>query len=97
MDNSREEAILRFQVQRNCKNLFKRFLEILERVKDEHDEGMDKLRAALPAQHKNYVDLADNLSDVKMDGLRKEVLGAGNDCIRGIEGELNNFDVSNRK
>ena len=95
MDNSqsREEAVLRFQVKRNCTLLFKRFLEILERIKDGHDENLDKLRANLPAQYKNYVDLSDDLTDAKMDKLRKEVLGAGNDCIRSIENELGNFDI----
>lgn len=86
--NSREEAILAFQVKRNVTRLFKAFLSILEREKDQHDEAMEKLRDALPDNLKEYVNLADNFTDAKADALRKEVLEKGNDCIRDLEQEL---------
>lgn len=88
------EEMIRYQVNRSVKTLFKRYLEIIERVADEHDICMQKLRECLPEQYKTFVDLADHFSEEKEELLRKEILGAGNDAIRAIENELKIYDIN---
>ena len=93
MSYSTEREFVSFQVRRNCTLLFKRFLEILERNKDEHDECLGKLYDMLPEDYKNYVDLADYFTESKFDSLRKEILAAGNDTIRNIDEILKEVDI----
>lgn len=88
------EQVLRFQVKRNVTNLFRRFLETLERRKDGHEEALSKLRRALPAQYSHYVDLADDFTDQEAERLRKEVLTMGNDCLRGLNEEIDKLEIS---
>lgn len=81
------EEMFAFQLKRNITNLYKGFLNILAREKENHDECLEKLKEHLPEQYKNYVDLADSLSDSKAFALRSEILGIGNDCIRELESQ----------
>jgi hypothetical protein len=86
-------VLLKAQVRRNTTNLFKQFLFMLEEMKREHDEAMDKLRSALPHQYKSYPDLADHYTETKLDTKRKKVLGWGNDTIRAIEEQCDQLDI----
>ena len=92
MDEKAKQMLL-FQTKRQTVILFKRFLEILERLGEEHDESLAKLREHLPGDLKKYVDLADHFTPAQGDQLRKEVLGAGNDCYRMIEQVVEEFDI----
>lgn len=75
------KAKARFGVTR----LFKGFLFEFEALVAAHDEAMAKLRTALPPEYKAHVDLADYLSDQKVDLMRKRVLTQGNDLIREMD------------
>jgi hypothetical protein len=88
---------LKFVLSRQYTKLFKEFLFILEKSKDEHIECLNKLYDELPEEYKNYVTLADWLTDDKSERLRKEVLQRGNDAIREMEMELNKYDIDFRK
>jgi hypothetical protein len=75
-----------------CRGVYKRFLELLEDLQADHKAAMSKLKAALPSEYKNYVELADYFTDEKMKVLRKRVLDVGNDAVRAIqEGWILNF------
>jgi len=87
-----DSDILRFSIQRSTTNLFKHFLSIQQRQKEEHDEAMALLRQNLPEQYKKYVDLVDSYTDAKAAAIRKEILDAGNDALRNMKSELDNFD-----
>lgn len=93
MNKSKESDILLFNVKRGTTNLFKHFLSILQRQKEDHEEFKDKLRNSLPSEFHNHIELADPYSDTKAFVLRKEVLDKGNDAIRNFEEELNNFEI----
>lgn len=88
------EEIFEFQLRRNVTNLFKSFLSIIEREKDNHDEAMEKLKETLPAQYKPYVDLADSFTEAKKDSLRREILTIGNDCARNLQEEFDKYTQS---
>lgn len=85
--------MLRFQLRRQTTVLYKRFLEILEHLGNQHDEALAKLREHLPTEHVKAVDLADHFTPAQGDLLRKAVLDAGNDCLRGLESTLEDFDI----
>jgi hypothetical protein len=91
------EDVLRFQVKRNVTVLFKQFLIILEDLAAEHDIALDKLVEKLPPEYKDFVDLADYLSQDKSDLLRKKVLTIGNDCLRNLDEQLSNYDIQIKK
>lgn len=94
MNNDTASEMLRFQLRRLNTNQFKRFLDIIERIKSEHDETLRKLRLNVPSQYHKDIDLANSLTDNKKDMIRKEILGVGNDTYRGIEAELEQFDIN---
>jgi hypothetical protein len=85
--------VLRFQLERAVKNLFKGYLVLLEDLGDSHDAALAKLRAALPEQYRPFVDLADDLTPEHGVLLRKKVLDAGNDVLREISKLLEQFNV----
>lgn len=95
MENSpiKPEDVLQFQIERRMKVLFKNYLIMLEDMKIEHDEAMDKLYNLLPDNYKNYVELADYLSDEKLKHLRSRSLDKGNDCYRDIAEILKQFEI----
>ena len=59
-------------------------VSILEELADEHDLAMAKLREALPAECKRYVDLADYFSESRFELLRTRMIKTANDSRREI-------------
>lgn len=86
--------VLRFQHERIVKNLFKRFLVMLEDLEREHNTSLGKLHDALPAEYKPFVDLADCLDETKAAALRSKVLGCGNDALRELSDIVDQFTIS---
>lgn len=85
------KELMRFKINASVKSLFVGNLEILEELFEQHDDAMEKLRAALPEEYKKFVDLADYLNDAKFEGIRKKILSSGNDVIRTLEKQLENL------
>jgi len=94
MNDNTADNMLRFQLRRLNTNQFKRFLDIIDRLKNEHDETLRKLRLALPSQYHQSIDLANALTADKKEFVRKEILSVGNDTYRGIEAELEQFEIN---
>lgn len=88
------EKALRFQHERITKNLFKKFLIILEDLEREHNAALGKLYDSLPEQYRAFVVLADYLDEEKAIVLRKKVLDFGNDSMREFVDTLNQFDIT---
>ena len=87
------EEVLRFQIERNVKAIFWSYLAVLEDLGIEHDIAMKKLTEALPPEYKNYVGLADYLTEDKGVQLRKRVLDVGNNHLREINTLLESFKI----
>lgn len=85
--------VLRFQIERNVKAIFWAYLAALEDLGIEHDIAMKKLSDALPNDYKQYVNLADYLTDEKGAQLRKRVLDVGNNHLREINTLLESFAI----
>ena len=87
------EDIFKKSCQRNTVSLFKGFLVMLEDLHKEHQINFDKLRNNLPEGCVPVVDQADYFSEEKLQHLRKITLDIGNETIRNIEGELDNYTI----
>lgn len=85
---------LLFQVRKDITYLYKRLLTELEDVKNRHWQMIGKLRDSLPPQDQKLVDAANFLDNTEYAYLRKKVLDAGNDAIRGIVQEIEQFNVT---
>jgi hypothetical protein len=96
-NSSRPEEMLKFACKRNTTNLFKHFLEIIERLNLEHVENMNKLKHGLPKEYAPYVELADYFTESKLNALRKEILSKGNDTYRSLEEIINMLEISIKK
>lgn len=77
--------ILKARIHIVITSLFKGYLCLSEEWTDDHDTAMAKLKAALPADVKHYVELADYLPDSKLKTHRNNVLRAGNNAIRELQ------------
>jgi len=75
----------------DCKDIYKRFLELLEDLQEEHKIHFRKLRENMPEEFGAVVAQADYFTDSKMKHLRKRVLDCGNDAVRKIDGRLTHY------
>lgn len=80
--------ILRFHVEAAITSLFKRFLFVLEDLKQEHQIHFAKLRAALPPAYHSLLAQADYFDDAKFTHFRKRVLDLGNESKRIVQQEF---------
>ena len=74
--------------------LFKQYLALIEDLKFEHDQFLKKIKQEIPSEHHNMIDNADTFDDEKMTRIRKRVLDIGNETIRSLDNELNDFTVN---
>lgn len=88
------QGIFKKYCQRNTVSLFKGFLIMLEDLQKEHQIHFSKLKRNLPEGCLPIIDQADYFDEDKLQYLRKRTLDIGNETIRNIEGELENFTIS---
>ena len=79
--------------ERNAKTLFKGFLILLEDLHKDHELNFDKLRNSMPQKYLPLLDQADYFDKNKMQYLRKKTLDLGNEIVRNIESEFQNFTI----
>lgn len=78
-----------FQLHRNISLLYKRYLNLIEDIQEEHINMLNKLNKKIDLETLKNVDYFD---DNKYNYLRKKVLDLGNETIREIE---KNFELLN--
>lgn len=74
--------------------LFKQYLSLVEDLKFEHDQFLKKIKQEIPSEYHNVIDNADTFDDEKMSRTRKKVLDIGNETIRSLDNELNDFTIN---
>ena len=67
---------------------------MLEDLQKEHQIQFNKLRKNLPKDTLPILEQADYFDEEKLQHLRKRTLDIGNETIRNIEGELENFTIT---
>jgi hypothetical protein len=95
MDQGQLKELLEFQINRNVINLYKSFLIMMEDMHDQHNSNFRKLKKALP-EEMDLIDQADYWDESRMDYLRKKILDKGNDSLREILGQLEQFNLTTK-
>ena len=90
MKNERFKDYLRFQYQRIIVSLYKRQLETLEDLRQEHKEFLNKIKDKILQEELNKIDY---FNDQKYNLLRKRILDSGNEVIRDFEKNIENLDI----
>lgn len=92
MDNQ-ANSLLNFQIRRDIVSLYKRFLTIVEDIRHDHQSMLQKLEKELPPQYHYLLRNGDYFSMDKSSYIRKKILDAGNESIRGMDEQIRQFDV----
>lgn len=74
--------------------LFKAMLTLVEDMKNDHDFHYQKLYDELPEQYHSILRTADHFTPTKLAWIRKRILDCGNESIRNIQKEIDNYSVS---
>ncbi len=91
IDNESIKEYILFQINRNIKNLYKRYLNLIEDLQEEHVVMLNKLSSKIDKETLKNVDYFD---ENKYNYTRKKILDLGNEIFREIE---KNFDFLNIK
>lgn len=67
---------------------------MVEDMKKDHDFHYQKLYEELPEEYHSVIKMADHFTPDKLSWIRKRILDHGNESIRNIQQELENYKVS---
>mgnify|MGYP003155123070 CR=1 FL=1 len=74
--------------------LFKMMLMMVEDMKKDHDFHYKKLYDHIPADYHPVIRTADHFTPEKVNWIRKRILDFGNESIRNIDSEMDNYTVT---
>jgi hypothetical protein len=94
MINLKLKDLLSFQIHRNIINLYKRYLNLVEDIQEEHINMLNKLNIKVDMETLKNVDYFD---ENKYNYMRKRILDLGNETIREIDKTLELFEEKNEK
>tara|TARA_Y100000401_G_scaffold64382_1_gene51225 strand:+ start:47 stop:334 length:288 start_codon:yes stop_codon:yes gene_type:complete len=80
--------------EKEVSRLFKAMLKMLEDMKMDHDFHYQKLYKNIPEDYHAIIDTADHFTPDKVNWIRKRILDAGNESIRNLCEEVDNYTVS---
>jgi hypothetical protein len=75
-------------------SLFKLMLMMIEDMKKDHDFHYQKLYENIPDQYHGVINTADHFTPEKVNWIRKRILDVGNESIRNLAAELDNYTVT---
>ena len=85
MVNLKLKDLLSFQIHRNIVNLYKRYLNLIEDLQEEHVNMLNKLNKKVDLETLKNVDYFD---ENKYNYIRKKILDLGNETAREIDKTL---------
>tara|TARA_R100000152_G_scaffold20242_1_gene13484 strand:- start:277 stop:564 length:288 start_codon:yes stop_codon:yes gene_type:complete len=74
--------------------LFKMMLMMVEDMKKDHDFHYQKLYENIPEEYHGIINTADHFTPEKVNWIRKRILDVGNESIRNLASELDNYTVT---
>ena len=80
--------------QREISALFKTMLLLVEDMKKDHDFHYQMLYDNIPKEFHPIINTADHFTPEKVNWIRKRILDFGNESIRNLGSELDNYTVS---
>ena len=75
-------------------SLFKLMLMMVEDMKKDHDFHYQKLYENIPDQYHGVINTADHFTPEKVNWIRNRILDVGNESIRNLAAELDNYTVT---
>ena len=88
------KKILNNNSYKEISGLFKTMLMLVEDMKKDHDFHYQKLYEELPEEHHGVVNAANHFTPEKLAWIRKRILDYGNESIRNMEKEIENYQVT---
>jgi glucan phosphorylase len=74
--------------------LFKTMLMLVEDMKNDHDFHYQKLYDEIPKKYHPVINTANHFDKDKLSWIRKRILDYGNESIRNMEKEIENYKVT---
>ncbi len=93
MDNIDAKSLLQFQVEKDVKYLYKRFLSEIEDLRTQHVAMLIRLEKVLPAQYHQLLKAANFFDEKEFAHRRKRILDMGNEAVRNLLEQVERFDV----
>jgi hypothetical protein len=90
--NAKKKLEYRSNEQISC--LFKMMLMMVEDMKKDHDFHYQKLYENIPDEYHGIINTADHFTPEKVNWIRKRILDIGNESIRNLASELDNYTVT---
>lgn len=95
IDNNSIKQYVLFQINRNIVNLYKRYLNLIEDLQEEHLNMLNKLNSKIDQTTLKNIDYFD---ENKYNYIRKKILDLGNETSRELEKNFEFLDLQiNRK
>lgn len=88
------KKILNNSSYKEISSLFKTMLMLVEDMKNDHDFHYQKLYDELPKKYHPVINAADHFTPDKLSWIRKRILDYGNESVRNMEKEIENYQVS---
>ena len=90
--NAKKNLVLKSE--KEIGGLFKMMLLMVEDMKKDHDFHYQKLYENVPEEYHTVIDTANHFTPEKVNWIRKRILDFGNESIRNLGSELDNYTVS---
>lgn len=74
-------------------SLFKMMLMMVEDMKKDHDFHYQKLYHEIPEQYHSVINTANHFTEDKVSWIRKRILDYGNESLRNVQNEIENYEV----
>ena len=74
--------------------LFKMMLMLVEDMKKDHDFHYEKLYENIPDEYHKIINAANHFTPQKVNWIRKRILDIGNESIRNLDSNIDNYTVS---
>jgi hypothetical protein len=85
------KSFVHFQIQRNVIALYKKYINLIEDMQEDHINMLNKLNSKVDLQTLKNVDYFD---ENKYNYIRKKILDSGNETIREIERNLEKLNFT---
>lgn len=85
------KSFVHFQIQRNIISLYKKYINLIEDMQEDHLNMLNKLNSKVDLETLKNVDYFD---ENKYNYIRKKILDSGNEAIREIERNLEKLNFT---
>jgi hypothetical protein len=91
MDDEKLKEYIKFQYNRNITSLYKKYFEMIDDLKHEHEAMLKKVAEK---SSEDFIKNIDYFNDDKYNYIRKKILDAGTDAIRNIDTSFKSINIS---